>query len=88
LVLHLIAAHHGWSRPHFKSNAWDPDVSDEDNSAAAAEAMRRFARLQRRFGRWGLAWLEALVRAADYAATKRLAQEAANSTRQSAEATS
>ena len=31
--------------------------------------MQRFARLQRRYGRWGLAYLESLVRAADYAAS-------------------
>ena len=31
--------------------------------------MRRFVRLQRRFGRWGLAYLESLVRAADYKAS-------------------
>jgi hypothetical protein len=29
-----------------------------ENEAIAAEAMGRHARLQRRFGRWGLAWLE------------------------------
>ncbi len=31
----------------------------------AQEVPRRFARLQRRFGRWGLAYLESLLRAAD-----------------------
>src|SRR5262249_42294642 len=86
LVLHLIAAHHGWARPHFKPGAWDPDANDDDNSAEAAEAMRRYARLQRRFGRWGLAWLEALVRASDYAATERLVKAEAKSARQGAEA--
>jgi len=28
-----------------------------------------FARLQRKYGRWGLAYLESLLRAADYAAS-------------------
>jgi CRISPR-associated endonuclease/helicase Cas3 len=75
LILHLIAAHHGWARPHFRPDQWDiaDDVGEEENAAIAAETMRRFARLQRRFGHWGLAWLEALVRAADYTATERLA---------------
>ena len=34
-----------------------------------AEIPRRFARLQRTYGRWGLAYLESLLRAADYAAS-------------------
>jgi CRISPR-associated endonuclease/helicase Cas3 len=76
LILHLIAAHHGWARPHFEPEQWDiaNGVTEEENVLVAAEAMRRFARLQRRFGHWGLAWLEALMRAADYAATERLAE--------------
>jgi CRISPR-associated endonuclease/helicase Cas3 len=74
LILHLIAAHHGWSRPYFKPEQWDisDGVSDEENAEIAVEAMRRFARLQRRFGHWSLAWLEALMRSADYIATERL----------------
>jgi CRISPR-associated endonuclease/helicase Cas3 len=78
LILHLIAAHHGWARPHFEPDQWDiaDGVSEEDNAAIAADTMRRFARLQRRFGHWGLAWLESLMRAADYAASGRLAANA------------
>lgn len=77
LILHLIAAHHGWARPHFESDQWDiaDGVTEDDNAAIAAETMRRFARLQRRFGHWGLAWLESLVRAADYSASGRLATD-------------
>ena len=79
LILHLIAAHHGWARPHFEPEQWDiaDGVTEEQNSAVAAETMRQFGRLQRRFGHWGLAWLEALVRAADYAATERLSEASA-----------
>jgi CRISPR-associated endonuclease/helicase Cas3 len=78
LILHLIAAHHGWARPHFKPAQWDiaDGVTEEENAAQAADTMRRFARLQRRFGHWGLAWLESLMRAADYAATERLSDDA------------
>lgn len=95
LILHMIASHHGWGRPHFKHDArsgaeWEWDGASaydfegpldeatgercprtlEENQAAAAEAMRRYAALQRRFGRWGLAWLESLLRCADAIATE------------------
>lgn len=70
LILHLVAAHHGWARPHFEPNAWDHARTTRDNEQAAAEVMRRFGRLQQCFGRWGLAWLESLLRCADIAASK------------------
>ncbi len=72
LVLHLIAVHHGYGRPHFPADlAFDPDPRGRDVAAIAAEIPRRFARLQRKYGRWGLAYLESLLRAADYAASAR-----------------
>jgi CRISPR-associated endonuclease/helicase Cas3 len=72
LVLHLIAAHHGYARPHFPlENAYDLVHPVEAESAFAAETPRRFARLQRRYGRWGLAYLESLLRAADWAASSK-----------------
>ncbi len=68
LIRHLIAVHHGHGRPHFDSElAFDPDHGNTDDIAAAIP--RRFARLQRKYGRWGLAYLESLLRAADYAAS-------------------
>jgi CRISPR-associated endonuclease/helicase Cas3 len=70
LVRHLIAAHHGRGRPHFpEQEAFDPEPKCADVAAHAAEVPRRFARLQRKYGRWGLAYLESLLRAADYAAS-------------------
>lgn len=70
LVLHLVAVHHGRGRPHFPSKeAYDPEAADEKNFTVAAEVPPRFARLQRKYGRWGLAYLESLLRAADYAAS-------------------
>ena len=66
LVLHLVAAHHGWSRPGFPDRRqWDPEAAPRANEACARRAARRFARLQARHGPWRLAWLEALVKAAD-----------------------
>lgn len=69
VVLHLIATHHGWGRPHFdpEEGGFDPERSGSDE--VAREVPRRFARLQRRYGRWGLAYLESLLRAADWAAS-------------------
>jgi len=74
LVRHLIAAHHGRARPHFPANeafneAFDPESPEERCNEARQEVPRRFARLQRKYGRWGLAYLESLLRAADWAAS-------------------
>jgi CRISPR-associated endonuclease/helicase Cas3 len=70
LVLHLIAAHHGRGRPHFPADeVFDPEAKGNDVAAIASEVPQRFARLQRKYGRWGLAYLESLLRAADYAAS-------------------
>ncbi|MDY3557238.1 type I-U CRISPR-associated helicase/endonuclease Cas3 [Gemmata sp. JC717] len=69
-VLHVIAAHHGRGRPHFpEPEAFDPERPDADAKTVAREVPRRFAQLQRKYGRWGLAYLESLLRAADYAAS-------------------
>lgn len=70
LVLHLIAAHHGYARPLIGTSGCDdapPSVIDE----LAREVALRFARLSRRWGPWGLAWWEALLRAADQIASRR-----------------
>ena len=69
-VLHLIATHHGRGRPHFpQDEVFDPERPDTAAQAVAREVPQRFARLQRKYGRWGLAYLESLLRAADYAAS-------------------
>lgn len=75
LALHLIAAHHGRARPHFpKDELFDPEALGVDLDAEGVRMVQRFARLQRKYGRWGLAYLESLVRAADYAASARPSQ--------------
>jgi len=71
LVLHLVGAHHGYGRPHFPDE-YAVDSAEHTTIAAvsaAGEVPQRFARLQRRYGRWGLAYLESLLRAADYEAS-------------------
>lgn len=69
LCLHLIAAHHGYSRPLIRT-----DSADEPPSLLvqrAQETALRFAQLERRWGPWGLAWWESLLRAADQRASRR-----------------
>jgi CRISPR-associated endonuclease/helicase Cas3 len=71
LAMHLVAAHHGRARPHFPlQEAFDPEVREELVQSLVDEVPRRFARLQRRYGRWGLAWLESLLRTADVLASQ------------------
>ena len=64
LAMHLIATHHGRGRPHFPKGGFDPDAKAK-SPEIAIEAVHRFARLQRKYGRWHLAWLENLLRCAD-----------------------
>lgn len=64
LGLHLIASHHGRGRPHFPQGGFDPD-SESRSDEIHTDAIRRFARLQRKYGHWYLAWLENLLRCAD-----------------------
>jgi CRISPR-associated endonuclease/helicase Cas3 len=83
LVVHLVAAHHGRSRPVMPP-AVDPDppaveVAFRGATVAAGpdpgllvdwEAPARFRRLNERYGPWGLALLEAVVRLADIACSE------------------
>jgi CRISPR-associated endonuclease/helicase Cas3 len=72
LVLHLIAVHHGRGRPHFPADeVFDPEHATTAAGELAREVPRRYARLQRKYGRWGLAWLESLLRASDAEASSR-----------------
>ena len=65
LILHLIAAHHGYARPHFPARAFDRNLPRALAQKLVEEAMQRFSRLQRQYGWWQLAYLEAIVKAAD-----------------------
>jgi len=66
LTLHLIAAHHGRARPRFPADEiFDPEFSEQLATELAREIPRRFARVQKKYGRWGLAYLESILRAAD-----------------------
>lgn len=62
---HLIATHHGRGRGFFEPKAFEP--GDEKRSREEAEAQtRRFQKLQCEYGHYELAYLETLLRAADW----------------------
>jgi CRISPR-associated endonuclease/helicase Cas3 len=76
LLIHLIASHHGYARPLAPLIA-DPQprtieaLIDDDkctvqsDRTVSLEHPGRFARLNDRYGRWGLALLETVIRSAD-----------------------
>ena len=80
LVLHLVGSHHGYCRPfapvvadaedgnvkfdlHDHQMQWSGPTGMERLDSGAAD---RYWRLVRHYGWWGLAWLEALLRLADW----------------------
>jgi CRISPR-associated endonuclease/helicase Cas3 len=69
LVLHLVAAHHGQARPVIRTRGCE-DAPPSALEERARDVALRFARLQKRWGPWGLAWWEALLRAADQQASR------------------
>jgi len=69
LALHLVAAHHGFARPLIGIQGC-ADAPPSLLEARSREVALRFVRLQRRWGPWGLAWWESLLRAADQQASR------------------
>lgn len=79
IATHIIAAHHGRARPHFPvDEIFDPKRSPSESCDRADAIPLRFAALQRQYGRWGLAYLESILRAADYAASAGIVADAAH----------
>jgi CRISPR-associated endonuclease/helicase Cas3 len=64
LLLHLIASHHKAARPYFEPRHYDRK-NLTGSAKQSVESARRYARLQEKYGAWGLAYLEALFKAAD-----------------------
>lgn len=69
LILHLVAALHGHARPSIPLEGCE-DAPPSVLAATARSAAIRYARLQRRYGIWGLAWREAILRSADRSASR------------------
>ncbi len=69
LCLHLVAAHHGFARPVIRTHGCEDSPPSALEQRARTVALR-FARLQKRWGPWGLAWWESLLRAADQRASR------------------
>jgi CRISPR-associated endonuclease/helicase Cas3 len=84
LVLHLVAAHHGWCRPYAPVEdagevvaiEWEHEgirlaaSSDHGQAHVGAGVVDRFWKMTQKYGWWGLAWLETLVRLADHRASQ------------------
>ena len=76
LVLHLVASHHGYARslpqivpdPNPQTVRYEQMRTNSDlaSTPAAVETADRFWILTRRYGAYGLAWLEAVIRLADH----------------------
>ncbi|WP_197996167.1 type I-G CRISPR-associated helicase/endonuclease Cas3g [Gimesia panareensis] len=77
LALHLVSAHHGFARPVIRTTGCE-DAPPSALEHRAREVALRFARLQRRWGPWGLAWWESLLRAADQRASRLLDESPTN----------
>jgi len=69
LILHLVSAHHGRARPHIPYVGCEI-LPPSQAAASASAAALRFARLQKHYGAWTLAWIETVLRAADQQASR------------------
>jgi CRISPR-associated endonuclease/helicase Cas3 len=78
LMLHLIASHHGRARPFMPAKDRQVPCKGKDEQEFPAEleqdaldAALRYIRLQRRWGPWVLAWLEAVFCSVDWTVSRR-----------------
>jgi CRISPR-associated helicase Cas3 len=73
---HLIATHHGHLRPWLREGALKRhELAKNKQSSVRLQCAERFARLQGAIGPWRLAYLEALLKASDVAASETSTEE-------------
>jgi len=70
LLFHLVGVHHGHLRPSLVESGLTPGIEADKQNPLRLGAAERFVRLQRRLGRWRLAYLEALLKTADAEASR------------------
>lgn len=84
LVLHLVASHHGFARPFAPFDDYPDDIpvvlehggvlleatTRHRLGRLGSDVPARFHRVQQKYGWWGLAWLEAILRLADHRASR------------------
>ena len=70
LILDVVASHHKWGRPQFPERGYDKRRSFRENRAQNVASMVRFVDLQKKYGIWGLAYMQAILRAADAEASE------------------
>lgn len=75
LLCHFVGGHHGHLRPSLAESGLTPDIEADKQNPLRLEAADRFIRLQGLFGRWRLAYLEALLKTADAEASRFLTEE-------------
>ena len=81
LVIHLVASHHGFARPlgrawataapqefgcEFGEHELTTNSATVNSASFNVETVERFWRLTRRYGHYGLAWMETILRLADH----------------------
>jgi CRISPR-associated endonuclease/helicase Cas3 len=75
LLLYLIGAHHGYLRPSLPDRAFPRPPTMAKQVPLRMAAIERFVRLQQALGPWRLAYLEALLKAADVDASREPMEE-------------
>lgn len=72
LVRLLIGTHHGHGRPLFRDDQLPPRLDADQLASPDGEWLHDFAALHEQYHPWAIAWLEALLKAADATASRQI----------------